>query len=60
MILYMVAWHMMEVIKQMNINVDIKAKRTRSSQNLVQAANALTAKIATRIRVTLEDVTMLG
>ena len=56
----MVAWHIMEMLKQMNTDEEIEAYSTWLSQNLVQAVNALTAKIAKRIRVTLEDVTMLG
>ena len=60
MILYMVAWHMMEMMKQMNMVVEIKAKEIRVSQNWVIAANAQTAQMTARIRVTLEDVTMLG
>ena len=60
MILYMVAWHMMEMIKQMNMFVGIKAKKICLSQNWVLTSNAQTAQMTTLIRVTLEDVTMLG
>ena len=51
---------MMQMHKQMNMNVKIKVDRTCLSQNLLQAVIALTAQMATRIQVTLEDVTMLG
>ena len=60
MILYIVAWHMIKMHKQTNMRVKIKASRTCLSQNWVLAANAVTAKMATRIQTTLADVTMLG
>ena len=56
----MVAWHMMEMIKQMNMPVGIKANKVGVPQNRVIAPNAQTAQMTTSIRVTLEVVTMLG
>ena len=60
MILYMVAWHIMEMIKQINMPVGIKENNVGVPQNRVIAPNAQTSQMTTRIRVTLEDVTMLG
>ena len=56
----MVAWHMMEMIKQMNMFVGIKARKIRLAQKLVLTTNAQTAQMTTRIRVTLGELTMLG
>ena len=44
----------------MNTDEQREANRTRSSQNTELADNIETIQIATRIRVTLEDVIMLG
>ena len=60
MILYMVTWHIMEMLKHMSTAEQIKASRTCFSQKLELAANIATIQIATRMRVTLEDVTVLG
>ena len=60
MTLYMVAWHIMEMLKHMNTDELREANRTRFSQNSELPANIVNIQIATRIRVTLEDVTMLG
>ena len=60
MILYIVAWLIMEIHKHMSTDEQIRAYRTRSSQNSELPANIETIQIATMIRVTLEDVTMLG
>ena len=59
-ILYMVAWHIMEMLKHTNRDELREANRTRSSQNTELATNTETIQIATRIWVTLEDLTMLG
>ena len=60
MILYMVAWHIMEMLKHMNTDEQREANRTRFSQNSELSVKIINIEIATRIRVTLEDVTMLG
>ena len=58
MTLYMIAWHILEMIKQTSTYEEREANRTRFSQNSELSANIVTIQIATRIRVTLEDVTM--
>ena len=60
MILYMIEWHIMEMLKHMSTAEQIEANITRVSQNSELAANIVTIQIATKMRVTLEDVTMLG